>query len=256
MVRRQIQKRESKKERQETYAKRSKGLQKKVSELSILCDVDVGLIMFSPNGKLKHYSNQPKIETVLQEFIQNIHNMPLKEWEKFVCLQTSQVIIDRINIAAGTDDVADRQGKKEVNREIIELQSKLMLLQEQERMLDPTMGTLNSEQEREEHINRLRENALIMIAKRKEELMSVQGSYNLTPGTNPSPSVQQKLNSRHHSSIRGAPPSLSLQVPPQRGQQYFQQPPPQHGGVSLHGVQFSMEEMNFLSYLINEDAKG
>ncbi|XP_078158130.1 agamous-like MADS-box protein AGL104 [Carex rostrata] len=239
MVRRQIQKRESKKERQERYAKRSKGLQKKVSELSILCDVDVGLIMFSPNGKLKHYSNQPKIETVLQEFIQDIHNMPVNEWEKFVCLQTSQEIIDRINIAAGPDDVADQQGsdapqREEVNREIIELQSKLMLLQEQERMLDPTMGTLNSEQEHKEIINRLHENALIMIAKRKEELMLVHGSYNLTPGTNP---------------------SLSVQVPPQQGQQYIQQPP-QHGGVSLHGVQFSMEEMNFLSYLINEDAKG
>lgn len=37
--------------RMATYAKRKNGIIKKASELSILCDVDVVLLMFSPGGK-------------------------------------------------------------------------------------------------------------------------------------------------------------------------------------------------------------
>jgi len=37
--------------RQATYAKRKNGIMKKASELSILCDIDIILLMFSPGGK-------------------------------------------------------------------------------------------------------------------------------------------------------------------------------------------------------------
>uniref|UniRef100_A0A5B7CB64 Putative MADS-box transcription factor 25 isoform X1 n=1 Tax=Davidia involucrata TaxID=16924 RepID=A0A5B7CB64_DAVIN len=37
--------------RQSTYAKRKNGIIKKANELSILCDIDIVLIMFSPSGK-------------------------------------------------------------------------------------------------------------------------------------------------------------------------------------------------------------
>lgn len=39
--------------RQVTFSKRRKGLVKKAKELSILCDAEVGLIIFSSSGK--HY---------------------------------------------------------------------------------------------------------------------------------------------------------------------------------------------------------
>ena len=42
-----------------TFAKRKCGLIKKASELSILCDAEVGLIVFSPTGKLSIYSSTP-----------------------------------------------------------------------------------------------------------------------------------------------------------------------------------------------------
>ncbi|XWS41829.1 hypothetical protein CRYUN_Cryun17cG0116300 [Craigia yunnanensis] len=38
--------------RHKTFAKRKSGLVKKAYELSILCDVEVALIIFSPAGKL------------------------------------------------------------------------------------------------------------------------------------------------------------------------------------------------------------
>jgi hypothetical protein len=37
--------------RQVTYSKRRNGILKKAKELSILCDIDIALIMFSPTGK-------------------------------------------------------------------------------------------------------------------------------------------------------------------------------------------------------------
>ncbi|GMN33973.1 hypothetical protein TIFTF001_004445 [Ficus carica] len=43
--------------RQVTFSKRRRGLFKKAEELSVLCDADVGLIIFSSTGKLFEYSS-------------------------------------------------------------------------------------------------------------------------------------------------------------------------------------------------------
>lgn len=43
--------------RQVTFCKRRNGLLKKAFELSVLCDVDVGLMIFSTSGKLYEFAN-------------------------------------------------------------------------------------------------------------------------------------------------------------------------------------------------------
>lgn len=43
--------------RQVTFSKRRRGLLKKAEELSVLCDADVALIIFSSTGKLYEYSS-------------------------------------------------------------------------------------------------------------------------------------------------------------------------------------------------------
>ncbi|MCD9641815.1 MADS-box transcription factor 27 [Datura stramonium] len=43
--------------RQVTFSKRRNGLLKKAKELAILCDAEVGVIIFSSTGKLYEYSN-------------------------------------------------------------------------------------------------------------------------------------------------------------------------------------------------------
>jgi len=43
--------------RQVTFSKRRKGLIKKAKELAILCDAQVGLVIFSSTGKLYEYAN-------------------------------------------------------------------------------------------------------------------------------------------------------------------------------------------------------
>jgi len=53
----QIKKIENATARQVTFSKRRRGLIKKAEELSVLCDADVALIIFSSTGKLFEYSN-------------------------------------------------------------------------------------------------------------------------------------------------------------------------------------------------------
>ncbi|KAJ4953358.1 hypothetical protein NE237_030190 [Protea cynaroides] len=50
--------------RQVTFCKRRNGLLKKAFELSVLCDAEVGLIVFSPRGKLCEYSSSSMQRTV------------------------------------------------------------------------------------------------------------------------------------------------------------------------------------------------
>ncbi|KAK6792407.1 hypothetical protein RDI58_011488 [Solanum bulbocastanum] len=52
----EIKRIENKTNRGVTYSKRRKGLIKKAYELSVLCDTDVALLMFSPTGRLTSFS--------------------------------------------------------------------------------------------------------------------------------------------------------------------------------------------------------
>ena len=52
-----IQKIDNSTSRQVTFSKRRKGLIKKAKELSILCDAEVGLVIFSSTGKLYEFAS-------------------------------------------------------------------------------------------------------------------------------------------------------------------------------------------------------
>jgi len=54
---------EDRRRRQTTFAKRKIGLIKKAAELSILCDAEISLIIFSPGGKLFVYASSSAEET-------------------------------------------------------------------------------------------------------------------------------------------------------------------------------------------------
>uniref|UniRef100_A0A2C9WDL3 MADS-box domain-containing protein n=1 Tax=Manihot esculenta TaxID=3983 RepID=A0A2C9WDL3_MANES len=56
---------ENKINRQVTFAKRRNGLLKKAYELSVLCDAEVALIIFSNRGKLYEFSSISKYESFL-----------------------------------------------------------------------------------------------------------------------------------------------------------------------------------------------
>ncbi|VVA92510.1 unnamed protein product [Arabis nemorensis] len=54
--------------RQVTFSKRRAGLLKKAHEISVLCDAEVSLIVFSHKGKLFEYSSESCMEKVLERY--------------------------------------------------------------------------------------------------------------------------------------------------------------------------------------------
>ncbi|KAK4269675.1 hypothetical protein QN277_022802 [Acacia crassicarpa] len=90
MVRRKTEMKriENKTNRQLTFSKRRNGLLKKAFELSVLCDVEVALIVFSANGKLYEFSSsrkligeglntysQQELEEIEQEVLKSVRNV-------------------------------------------------------------------------------------------------------------------------------------------------------------------------------------
>nr|AAD19360.2 AGAMOUS homolog transcription factor [Hyacinthus orientalis] len=54
--------------RQVTFCKRRNGLLKKAYELSVLCDAEVALIVFSTRGRLYEYSNSNSVKTTIERY--------------------------------------------------------------------------------------------------------------------------------------------------------------------------------------------
>ncbi|KAH7524743.1 hypothetical protein FEM48_Zijuj06G0151800 [Ziziphus jujuba var. spinosa] len=65
--------------RQVTFSKRRRGLFKKAEELSVLCDVEVALIIFSATGKLFEYSSS-SMKEVLARY--NLHSNNLEKLDQ------------------------------------------------------------------------------------------------------------------------------------------------------------------------------
>ncbi|XP_076959823.1 agamous-like MADS-box protein FUL-L [Bidens hawaiensis] len=64
----QLKRIENKISRQVTFSKRRTGLLKKAHEISVLCDADVALIVFSTKGKLFEYSTYSSMESILERY--------------------------------------------------------------------------------------------------------------------------------------------------------------------------------------------
>ncbi|GAB2271440.1 hypothetical protein Dimus_006277, partial [Dionaea muscipula] len=65
--------------RQVTFSKRRKGLIKKAEELSILCDAQVGLIIFSSTSKLFEFSSTNMKNIIAQYNMQSNNQLRCEE---------------------------------------------------------------------------------------------------------------------------------------------------------------------------------
>nr|XP_027089364.1 MADS-box protein SOC1-like isoform X2 [Coffea arabica] len=72
--------------RQVTFSKRRKGLLKKAFELSVLCDAEVALIIFSPSGKLYEFSSSSATSTI-ERYQKSIKNRPTSKQMDLESLQ-------------------------------------------------------------------------------------------------------------------------------------------------------------------------
>ncbi|KAJ3697152.1 hypothetical protein LUZ61_000857 [Rhynchospora tenuis] len=127
-----IEKKEFKAERQRSFHVRHLGVLKKAYELSVLCDVDVGLVYYSPTGDLRHFSTKSaNVAKMLQGLVGYLENASEEEKTR---LRLSQDTINMINITAAQDDAAVQADQDAVRREVIKNKIRdLKLLQETKR---------------------------------------------------------------------------------------------------------------------------
>ncbi|KAK6132244.1 hypothetical protein DH2020_034004 [Rehmannia glutinosa] len=75
---------ENKTSRQVTFSKRRTGLMKKTHELSVLCDAQIGLIVFSSKGKLTEYCTPPfSMKQIIDRYVK-AKGIPIPEHENRV----------------------------------------------------------------------------------------------------------------------------------------------------------------------------
>ncbi|KAJ4791037.1 MADS-box transcription factor 20 [Rhynchospora pubera] len=94
-----------------TFSKRRTGLFKKAYEISILCDVDVALIVFSHSGNLWHFSGHKRIEDVLTKFL----SCPDTQVAKSVSLSKKESLVDLLQNVKHQDDSAEGALRKQQN---------------------------------------------------------------------------------------------------------------------------------------------
>ncbi|KAK4411728.1 MADS-box protein JOINTLESS [Sesamum angolense] len=154
----QIKKIDNATARQVTFSKRRRGLFKKAEELSVLCDADVALIIFSSTGKLFEYSSssmkeilerhklhaknldkmeQPSLELQLvedsncsrlsKEVAERSHQLRRMRGEELQGLSIEELQQLESSLEAGLSRVIEKKGEKIV-REINQLQEKVSFL--------------------------------------------------------------------------------------------------------------------------------
>ena len=83
-----------------TFSKRRRGIFKKAEELSVLCDADIALIIFSATGKLFEFSNS-RMKDILSRYTRQTKEE--KQDEPFLELQ-----LENSNLAKLSKEVADK----------------------------------------------------------------------------------------------------------------------------------------------------
>ncbi|KAJ8544004.1 hypothetical protein K7X08_025622 [Anisodus acutangulus] len=171
----QIKKIDNSTARQVTFSKRRRGLFKKAEELSVLCDADVALIIFSSTGKLFEYSSssmkeilvrrdlhsknlekldQPSLELQLVENInysrirkeisEKSHRLRQMRGEELQGLNIEELQQLEKSLEVGLNRVIERKGDK-IMREINQLQQKgMQLMEENEKLRQHVMEISNN----------------------------------------------------------------------------------------------------------------
>nr|CAD1826877.1 unnamed protein product [Ananas comosus var. bracteatus] len=206
-VKLQIKKIENNTNRQVTFSKRRNGLIKKAYELSVLCDIDIALIMFSPSGRLSHFSGRRRIEDVLARYI----NLP--EHDRGGVIQNRDYLIKTLKQLKCESEMAAQVANpgtvnsniEELQQEISRYQQQLQLSEERLRLFEPDPLCITSMNEVESCEKFLME-SLNRVTERKKYLLS-----NHMASYDPSTSGMQMYMQPHQDGIPSAYGSETVQ---------------------------------------------
>ncbi|KAJ4966472.1 hypothetical protein NE237_018321 [Protea cynaroides] len=80
--------------RQVTFCKRRAGLLKKAKELSILCDAEIGIMIFSTHGKLYELATKGSMEGLIERYMQSTREVQFGEAEAKLNLELQEEIMN------------------------------------------------------------------------------------------------------------------------------------------------------------------
>ncbi|XP_062117331.1 agamous-like MADS-box protein AGL66 [Humulus lupulus] len=172
-VKLQIKRIENNTNRQVTFSKRRNGLIKKAYELSILCDIDIALIMFSPSGRLSHFSGKRRIEDVLSRYINMAdHDRGGVVRNKEFLLGTLKTLKMENDIALEiANPTAVNSNLEELQLETRNLQHQVQMVEQQLRIFEPDTLSISSIEELESCEKNLLD-TLSRVTERKKDLLS------------------------------------------------------------------------------------
>ncbi|XP_038715102.1 agamous-like MADS-box protein AGL104 [Tripterygium wilfordii] len=222
-VKLQIKRIENTTNRQVTFSKRRNGLIKKAYELSVLCDVDVALLMFSPSGRLTVFSgNNKSIEDVLARYV----NLPEHERgrlpkQEFLQRALSKMMMTQSDstknrVSSSGTSVNTNLQLEEFQQQILKYKSRIEDLEKQLSILEGDASRIKTLREADHLEQRLQE-TLKHVCKRKKVL---EKKYN-------SPIAHLPSTSQAHITTEAAKasgfvtesPNKILDWPPQRDPQ-------------------------------------
>ncbi|KAK9002846.1 hypothetical protein V6N11_060424 [Hibiscus sabdariffa] len=200
-VKLQIKRIENTTNRQVTFSKRRNGLMKKAYELSVLCDVDVALLMFSPSGRLSLFSGSKSIEEILERYV----NLPEHERGR---LRNKELLVkalgrlrdeaDQIHTyQAASIPVSSDSQHEEFQQEIVKCKSQIADMQKRLSIFEGEPSEITTLSEAEFH-EQILEETLKQVRLRKQVL---QENYSSSPG--PPPITQVHLPTPEAADVSG-----------------------------------------------------
>ncbi|KAM5577058.1 MADS-box protein SVP [Rosa sericea] len=202
----QIKKIDNATARQVTFSKRRRGLLKKAEELSVLCDADIALIIFSSTGKLFEYASssmkeilerhhlhsknlnkleQPSLELQLvensnysrlsKEIAAKSHQLRQMRGEELHGLKLEELQQLESSLESGLGRVIEKKGEK-IMKEITELQKNaVQLIEENERLRQQVVGRTDG---RRRHVHAESENRFTEEGQSSESVTNLCNSNN------------------------------------------------------------------------------
>uniref|UniRef100_J3LY77 MADS-box domain-containing protein n=1 Tax=Oryza brachyantha TaxID=4533 RepID=J3LY77_ORYBR len=116
--------------RQVTFCKRRMGLLKKAKELSVLCDADIGVIVFSPHGKIYELATNGNMAGLIERYKSNLQEAQIESSEQNISQVVQQeVLFLRQEVDLLQNSLRYMYGDKYINQmnlgELQSLESKL-----------------------------------------------------------------------------------------------------------------------------------
>lgn len=137
--------------RQVTFSKRRSGLLKKAFELSVLCDAELALIVFSSTGKLYEFSSCSEINKTIERYLTS----------------------DSKPISIGSNTCMEENVKIMTNESTSELHKKIQFLEESKRrLLGESLDSCSRDEL--EQVEQQLERSLRSIKARKDTLLNEQ----------------------------------------------------------------------------------